>query len=378
MSDKQHVVPKLYLRRFSANGKQLNVYNLKRNRAIAGASLRDQCYGRDIYGPGPEIEKDLLNRLETEFARVTAQIIKTNALPDNMADHVELLRFLASQHVRPQGAIDQVNAELDLLMKHIVKKTTDRFSDEDLARVRVRLRHPGIFLLGALPKCVRGMLDLGMILVTPPASREFVTSDRPLILYNTYAEIPPTGRMAGNGVASIGAQFFLPLSPRLLLALYDGKVYVTRQQGELHTATERDVDVINVLQAVFASENLYYLTEGVTSLLDLSRRARPFRAMRKVQLRTFSEAPETREEGGTYSDLVFWQTTMPNLHLSLDLMRVRKAAARVPNEERHGIRDVPLDSADAEAERRANHTADRLVGKRFASTGVETRGLVDE
>lgn len=378
MSDKQHVVPKFYLRRFSANGKQLNVYNLKRSCLIVGASLRDQCYGRNVYGNGPEIEKDLLSRLEAEFARVTTQIITTSALPNSLADHVQLLRFLASQHVRPQGAIDEINAELDLLMKYLIKKTTDRFSDEDLSRVRLQVTNPGTVLLGALPKCVRGMLDLGMTLVVPAASREFVTSDRPLILYNTYAEVPPTGRMAGNGVASIGAQFFLPLSPRLLLVLYDGKIYATRQQGELHTATERDVDTINGLQAVFASENLYYLAESAASLLDLSRRARPFRGLRKAQLRTFSETPETREKGGRYSDLVFWQTTMPNLHLSLDLMRVRKAAARVPNEERHGIRDVPLDPEEAEADRQANRAADRLLGKRFASTGVKTRLLVEE
>jgi hypothetical protein len=377
MSDKQHVVPRFYLRRFSADGKQLNVYNLKRNKSFPGASLKGQCYGRNVYGEGPALEK-LLAQMEGDFARVTGAIVETNALPLNLPDHFHLLHFLASQHVRPMGAIDEMNASLDLQMKYILKKQgMSKYSDEEMDLVRINLTNPGAALISAMPKCARAMLDLGMILVIPPASREFITSDHPFILYNTYCEIPPVTRLGGNGVVCIGAQLFMPLSPRLLLALYDGKIYTTRDQGELHTATERDVDTINFLQAVFAKENLYYLTDGLTPLLDLSRRARPFRGERKVKLQVFTETPETHEENGRHSDLVFWQTTMPNLKLSLDLLRVRKAAALVTNEERHRERPIPPEPEEAEKMWKANRAADRLMGKRFVPVGTKTRALVD-
>lgn len=377
MSDKQHVVPQFYLRRFSADGKRLNVYNLKRNKSFLGASLKGQCYGRNVYGEGPELEK-LLAQMEGDFARVTGVIVDSRALPSNLPDHFHLLRFLASQHVRPMGAIDEMNASLDLQMKYILKKQAmGKYSDEDFDLVRISVTNPGAALISAMPKCARAMLDLGMMLVVPPAAREFITSDHPLILYNAYCEIPPVGRLGGNGVVCIGAQLFMPLSPRLLLVLYDGKIYTTRRPGDLHTATERDVDTINFLQAVFAKENVYYLTDGLTPLLDLSRRARPFRGERKVKLQVFSETPETHQENGRHSDLIFWQTTMPNLRLSLDLLRVRKAAARVTNEERHGERPIPPDPEEAEKLWLANRAADRLMGKRFAPTGTKTLSLVE-
>lgn len=50
---KQHFVPRFYLRKFSADGRSVNIWNLTNEKRIQGANLKNQCYKDYFYGEIP-------------------------------------------------------------------------------------------------------------------------------------------------------------------------------------------------------------------------------------------------------------------------------------------------------------------------------------
>ncbi|HYN42998.1 MAG TPA: hypothetical protein VE129_14570 [Thermoanaerobaculia bacterium] len=114
------------------------------------------------------------------------------------------------------------------------------------------------------------------------------------------------------------------------------------------------------MHAVYATQNLYFLTPGKENLISLSRSARPFRRERKASLATFAE------QGGDEGELLVYNSLSPNLGLRLSMLRTRKSADRVSLADRFERRN---DS------RRSLPT---IAGKRFVLSGRVTRPLADE
>lgn len=369
-SQKQHVVPRFYLRHFSPDGKQLNVYNLQRNKTILGASLKGQCYRRGVYGDTPDVEKALAKH-ETILAPIVAAIVNTTALPSRLVDYFYLLQFVSSLHLRPGAAIDEMNTSLDMLVKDLMSRTSP-YTKEDLDLVRVRANNAGPMLASQIHRAGRALLDLKPALVMAPDKTEWITSDHPLIAYNTYTEeLPET--QPGHGFMTIGLQLFLPLSPRVLLLLFDGTIYRQRDANTLQTATPADTNALNLLQAAYAQENLYFLSDGLTPFLELRRRATDARAKRSAFVSQFTRADQALEEDGTRSEVMRWGTVMPNLHLRLSFLSPRKTAARVPLTDRFGYRPQPPDPDEPPEDPRVSE----LAGRRYALRTTTHRKLLD-
>lgn len=367
-SDKQHIVPRFYFRPFSADGRRLNLYNLQRNKKIIGASLKGQCYRRGVYGT-PEFEK-ILAKHEDRLAPVIATITATAALPSVLQDYFLLLQFVASLHLRPAAALEEMNAGIDLLIKDIFSRTGP-YTRKELDLVQIRA-NAGPILAANVHRAGRALLDLTPVLVKAPAGAEWITSDHPLIAYNTYTEDLPESQ-PGHGLVTRGVQLFLPLSPNLLLVLYDDAIYRQRERGDLLTSSLEDVASMNFLQVVYAQENLYFLTDGQTDLLALHRRARRPRTKRRAFVSRYARADQVLEEDGTRSEIMHSGTTMPNLHLRLGFLSLRKNAARTPLDRRFGHRPQP---PDPDEDLEAHRTADRLVGRRYALEHATHRDLL--
>lgn len=368
-SDKQHIVPRFYFRPFSADGRRLNLYNLQRNKKIIGASLKGQCYRRGVYGT-PEFEK-ILAKHEDRLAPVIATITDTAALPSVLQDYFLLLQFVASLHLRPAAALEEMNAGIDLLLKDIFSRTGPYTRKElDLVQIRV---NAGPMLAANIHRAGRALLDVTPVLVAAPKGTEWITSDHPLVAYNTYTEELPEDQ-PGHGLVTRGIQLFLPLSPSLLLVLYDEAIYRPRQQGDLLAATPQDLDSLNYLQAVYAQENLYFLTGSRSDFLALHRRARGARTKRRAFVSRYGRADQELEEDGRRSEIMHSGTTMPNLRLRLDFLSLRKSAARTPLDQRFGYRSQP---PDPDEDMEAHRNADRLVGRRYAHLHATYRDLLD-
>src|SRR6476660_7461177 len=91
---KHHFVPRFYLRRFSPDGKSINLYNIPSRRRILHANLRNQCYRDYFYGKLPVIENAVAG-IEAEAAEVFRKIDQFQSLPPPFStDHITLLTYI--------------------------------------------------------------------------------------------------------------------------------------------------------------------------------------------------------------------------------------------------------------------------------------------
>ncbi len=118
---RHHFVPQFYLRRFSGNGRQLNVFNLRRAQPFLGVSLRDQAYRPRFYGADNAIENFFRDN-ERQHAPLIDRILASDSPPANdTPDHAHLCIFLALQMIRTTTAEQESAVQMDSMLKEIVR-----------------------------------------------------------------------------------------------------------------------------------------------------------------------------------------------------------------------------------------------------------------
>jgi Protein of unknown function (DUF4238) len=106
------------------------------------------------------------------------------------------------------------------------------------------------------------VLDLDLRLIVTPKGRRFVTSDHPVVISNqAFFDLVPNSFI--SGIAMKGIQFFLPLSPELLILAFDKDIYRVGKPGRrvYHLERGEDCDLINALQIMNAEQNVYFYGE---------------------------------------------------------------------------------------------------------------------
>jgi hypothetical protein len=170
-------------------------------------------------------------------------------------------------------------------------------------------------------------LDLSYkVISSERCSRSFITSDHPVILYNSFLEERKT--FGGNcGLASKGLQMFLPLSPKRLMMLYDGGCYAVGTRGNrVVPANDDDVVTLNALQYISCDCNLYLKPCAEADIPLLKSR----HSMRRGKDSTVTkEFPQDRVEAdGTRTSLMMNHDRDIKIGLSLSFMRVTKPGRR--------------------------------------------------
>jgi hypothetical protein len=323
---KHHFVPKFYLRQFGVSSKQIHLYNLARKLTVFEAPLSNQCYKHDFYGN--EVVEQNLAVLENHTAPVVRHLSQHCEPPEyGTEQHHLLLAFIALQALRTHRSGEQVNSMIDKLA-HLLLEEDARSKDIALSDFQIRTPHPALVSLAALESFIIGLSDLPVCLLVAPPRFHFITSDNPVVLYNTYCEgIQYSGV---TGAVSSGLQVFLPLSPRVVLYLQDPDVYDLRKKMRTFRVSEGDVKRLNLLQAVHAEENLYFsIARQSRHISRVAGEAQRFRNLPLTEQLEFKDV-----EGGSRS-LIQTFSPMPNLNLNLSFVRITRNAARVALFERH-------------------------------------------
>lgn len=82
---RHHYVPHFYLKHFASEQRRINILNLKDLRSYRNGTLKDQCYGKHLYGLDDSIETALA-KLEGFAAPVIAKTIQSFRLPVSRSD----------------------------------------------------------------------------------------------------------------------------------------------------------------------------------------------------------------------------------------------------------------------------------------------------
>lgn len=333
---RHHFVPKLYLRSFSSSSRRIHLLHLTSGRTVRDASLRDQCYAHRFYGKTDEIE-DKLAIIEGEAASVVHEICDKAAPPVFGSEaHAALLVFVGLQLLRTPTARQQIRDSF----RKVDEQVFGDYEPAEDAPVQpfgpIDDAHLLRLQLGHLPKVVEALDDLALHVATAPSSTRLVTSDNPFVKYNSYLRgIRYWGSL---GAACRGLQIFVPLSPRVLLVLFDALVYDVAPMAT-SSLRKNEVKKVNALQLANAEQCVYFSHwEDAEGIQREAKIHRPGKRGDRVQI---NEGPIVGREDD--SSIVHTWEQMPGLQVSLPFSRLRLKARRVPLRKRVNTYRRPLE-----------------------------------
>ena len=317
---RQHYVPRFYLKRFSPDGKSINIWNLSSKRKIISTSLKDQCYKDYFYGKQLDVEKGLSIN-EGQMATILKIIDKRCDLPPILSpEHLAIILYVTMQHGRTKYAADQVDEMNDQIFKHLHRQPL-KSEGIDIDQFNITIQDAQLITLGIVVHSYPLLLDLDYKLLLNKTDVEFVTSDNPLVLYN---QLFSFRKFASNtGLTQKGLQIFLPISPKSALIFYDPDVYAVGKRREITVdiGLARDVYEINTLQMCSAL-NCVYFRDRELDVNSLYRKASPFLRQKKGSLSVF---PGKKNKYGR-EELIGTSREDVRTNLTLSFLRLTKSA----------------------------------------------------
>lgn len=177
---KHHYVPRFYLKRFSPDGKSINIWNIQNEKRIVSANLKNQCYKDYFYGKDFEVEQ-ALGQIEGEVARILPLIDQYGSPPPyGSDDHFMLILYVLMQYARTAYAADALDEMNDQMMKHLFA-THAKSKGIDLTGLTIGIKDVARYSLGMTTQMYPILLDLDCKLLVNKSGVEFVTSDNPVV-----------------------------------------------------------------------------------------------------------------------------------------------------------------------------------------------------
>jgi hypothetical protein len=270
---RQHYVPRFYLKFFSTDGdKLINIGLIKQRKIVSSVEYSSQCYEEYFYGKDLKLEKNVFSPVDAEGSRVLTKIMKEQAPPkEGSAEWQHLYLYVHLQIIRTKASYDEAAArtlELEtLLFKEYLKSKGHPDADPKL-EIRNHPSEGMKMILSACADGVKNILDLKCKLLVNDTANELVTSDNPVALINPLFQDRYEG--SSTGLAQRGIQIIFPISPKHALIFYDNSVY---QMGEkkrqtLYVRSTRDINWLNQLQHLNASECIYFKSISSSSIVS--------------------------------------------------------------------------------------------------------------
>lgn len=260
---RQHYVPQFYLKNFTINGRKIQAYNLA-TKKFSIVNCSEICSRDYFYGQMPAMERSF-SGLESECSRIMSNIIKENNLSKiTVHDYCILLFLISFQYARTLKLKKEVEQYFNELSNNIFRSIIDG------KNLRIVVNGP-IHAFAIKSIMERGpylIKDLTPILFVNFTKRDFITSDNPIVLYNSFFNnpeghflYPPSGT---NGLQSPGLQIFWPLDTKHMLVLYDKEFYnfkvASNECAKIYL--EKDIDALNSMQFFNCSDNIFFADQS--------------------------------------------------------------------------------------------------------------------
>jgi hypothetical protein len=314
----------MILRNFSKDGTTISlVVNGKR---IDGASLGKQCYEDYLYGSDNIMEKSFAaeeDKMSAFFGDLSPEQF-ASLKPDDVH---RLRLFVAYQHARTRAAAEHYNKFTGALAKAALRGTLalnkdERFSANDVDGIEVDVTNAQNEPLWLASKTNPVLLDMDVKFITTDRFPGFVISDNPVVLYNQFAEHHPILKLypTSTGFALKGLQLFMPLSPSMVLAVFDPSTYKYGGNGSVCRAGPADIAHLNRMQAVNALSCLYFHEDKIddATLADLATARVNHPSIYKKHVAT---SPMITHEDGKVSQFVITYRTELRVGAKLSFVR---------------------------------------------------------
>lgn len=249
MKKKQHYIPVFYQRLFSENKKSICKFMVAERKYISEASIKKNGVLDYYYGEDETLENILMD-IETKASSILKKIVDTGKIPDKNDDYQFLLLFLIILEARVKKSGDTTNNFTDALMKNMskIEKTPGHFDFElKTENFKVEQKIPTALNIIVSMQALDVLFDLKCSLIISNTSRNFITSDNPVVRYNFMYNY--RNYKQNYGLGNMGIQLFLPISPKHCIYLYDNIIYdsMSSEDGNFYIKKARDIDKLNCL-----------------------------------------------------------------------------------------------------------------------------------
>lgn len=326
MSEKKnhHYVPQFYLRSFSIDEKQVAVglylheKNIFTTTAISNIASKKYLYGKD------NIIENALAQLEGDIATLFKIWIpgfyppSVNSPAFNAVKHFILIQLFRTIKAG-KGLSEGLNAGFQSILK-IMHRDKETVPDLTLVQddpVLLSLVYTGdkLPLMDFLK--VKTLVNLTHF--------PFITSDNPVIRYNQWME-GKNALCGATGIAVKGLQIFFPIHPRMMICLYDAKVYKCGQKDIdiVKIEAENDIHQLNGLQYLSSDKSLFF--DNNISEKYLQHIASTYQYKRNETRHTSIISENSKFPNGNPNYFILNSFTDPHIKLNLSFLKILKKA----------------------------------------------------
>lgn len=250
----QHFVPRCYLRNFTNDvcSKKISLFNIIKDISVEGAPIKSQCAKPYFYGHD-EFEL-VLGEIESKYDEyVTRGFLKDfNNIIDGFDDFIKFFLLIQFGRTEAQALKMKSFYALAAELANLPKDYPDRLGL--LGVEGHQIARDGIYFALKMQDSVN---DLNISYLINNSDTKIITSDDPVVLTNRlYLQKLKFGNF---GVGSAGAIFYMPISPKFAVIMYDSDVYYlgNKNKKKYTFINDRDVLSLNALTIVNARMNLY-------------------------------------------------------------------------------------------------------------------------
>lgn len=277
----QHYVPQCLLKFFSWEDKKkkTNIFDITRDSFRYSQAIENICSQNYFYDTDNMVENILSEKIETPAAPLISSIVHHDtSVLDSPENWMRLLIFVATLLSRTPKTMDKMDSiiqtNIQSISRELLRLNGMDSRNADGVRLKINDEAPLISLLTLQGYYASILLtDLKFNLAINKTDRDFFISDHPVFMYNwLYRDLNHPG------VTSFGArglQLFLPLSPKLILCLYDSETYKYGAKGSFLTDIYdvNDVEILNSFQAISSKSFVVFLDrKSETNIKSMIRR----------------------------------------------------------------------------------------------------------
>lgn len=300
---KQHYIPRCYLKRFSDNDKSIFTYDKQQSKTYS-TSMMSVCCENDMYTISDSfIEKNNeetdnhLNKLSLEhdyFANfmepMFSQLLQSiDVIKDKwilgseqyrlqfeekrvLALHI-VTQFFRLPQLQNSTVDDYLSIRKDAidLFKYALAKQKD---DESINNLKIDIEYDAPLLNAKLTYRNNEMLmsfanaiasNIWMFLVSKNSN--FYTSDFPIVVEPHVKDVRPMYM----GLAQYGGELTYPLSPSLMLVVFDKKYFKKKEESDctFSIADDREIRRQNMLRYFYAKRHVFSIKDNFSLIDDL-------------------------------------------------------------------------------------------------------------
>lgn len=227
---------------------------MKNDAFYRDASIKNQACRQNFYDLDGEAEA-FLSGVEGLFAPTIKRLIEHPEFISNYDTRQTMLHFLVLSYVRTTKFLakhEYICSQMADYLNHIQPE----YKDEIDAGLRPNPQTRGRLTISSVPDGVKSISDLYVCMLLNDTERDFITSDTPVNLYNQFLEEKNYLR-SSRGTSLLGTTFFLPLSSKLIVFVYDSSVYDFMLPNWRITNRD-DINSINKIQMLHSEKNIFY------------------------------------------------------------------------------------------------------------------------